>query len=71
METQRTCSHCGTPSHNVYVFDQGEHYACSDKCRDIISEEVYESSWFNLSNDLCEYYEEYVTNEDFYYTEFN
>jgi len=71
MESQRTCSKCGTPSHNVYVFDQGEHYACSDECRDIISEEVYQSTWFHLSHDLCEYYEEYVTNDDFYYTELN
>jgi hypothetical protein len=71
MDNQRTCSKCGTPSHNVYVFDQGEHYACSDECRDIISEEVYQSTWFHLSHDLCEYYEEYVTNEDFYYTELN
>lgn len=71
MNSQRTCSNCGTPSTNVYVFNQGEHYACSDECRDNISEKVYESSWFHLSNDLCEYLEEYVTNDDFYYTEFN
>lgn len=71
MDNQRTCSHCGTPSTNVYVFDQGEHYACSIECRDHISENTYESSWFHLSNDLCEYLEEYVTNDDFYYTEFN
>ena len=71
MNNQRTCSNCGTPSTNVYVFDQGEHYACSIECRDHISENTYESSWFHLSNDLCEYLEEYVTNDDFYYTEFN
>ena len=71
MDNQRTCSKCGTPSTNVYVFDQGEHYACSIECRDHISENTYESSWFHLSNDLCEYLEEYVTNDDFYYTEFN
>ena len=71
MDNQRTCSKCGTPSTNVYVFDQGEHYACSIECRDHISEKSYESSWFHLSNDLCEYLEEYVTNDDFYYTEFN
>ena len=71
MDNQRICSHCGTPSTNVYVFDQGEHYACSIECRDHISENTYESSWFHLSNDLCEYLEEYVDNDDFYYTEFN
>jgi len=71
MNNQRTCSNCGTPSTNVFVFDQGEHYACSIECRDHISENTYESSWFHLSNDLCEYLEEYVTNDDFYYTEFN
>ena len=71
MDNQRTCSKCGTPSTNVYVFDQGEHYACSIECRDHISENTYESSWFHLSNDLCEYLEEYVDNDDFYYTEFN
>jgi|APGre2960657404_1045060.scaffolds.fasta_scaffold07310_8 hypothetical protein len=71
MDNQRTCSKCGTPSTNVYVFDQGEHYACSIECRDHISENTYESSWFHLSNDLCEYLEEYVTNDYFYYTEFN
>ena len=71
MENQRTCSHCGTPSNNVYVFDQGEHYACSVDCRDQISEKSYESSWFHLSHDFCDYEEEYVTSEYFYYTEFN
>ena len=71
METQRTCSKCGTPSHNVYVFDQGEHYACSVECRDEIAEEVYDNKWFHLSMDFCDYEGEYVTNEYFYYTELN
>ena len=71
MNNQRNCSHCRTPITNVYIFDQGEYYACSDECRDHISESVYQSDWNTLSKDYDKDEDEFVTSEDFYYTEFN
>lgn len=65
----RTCSHCETESNTIYVFDQGEHYACSDECRDQISKEHYNSTWEELCIEHID--GEEVCSHDFYYTEIN
>lgn len=74
----RECSCCGKRSQRVYVFNDGDFYACSDaddcrhvdKCRDTISEEKYGKLWEELSTNIDEDGEDQV-HPLFYYTEFN
>jgi hypothetical protein len=65
----RKCSCCGTRTSEVYVFNSGDNYACSDACRDKISHDVYGMKWDELSTNYDEYNDEFITDENFYYTE--
>jgi hypothetical protein len=71
MSEKRKCSKCGALKSQIYVFNDGEFYACSDACRDYIAVYTYLNTWDELSQDFCEESETYTTNESFYYTEFN
>ena len=66
----RECSCCGERSQSVYVFNDGDFYACSDECRDTISNDEYNSLWVELSINLDEDGED-MGDDSFYYTEFN
>ena len=65
----RACSCCGKVSSKIYVFNSGDNYACSDKCRDNISEMTYNANWEELSTIYNEDEDEFETDPDFYYTE--
>lgn len=48
----RKCSRCNTGMYEGYVFADGEHYACSEQCRDAICHNEYDSiSWEQLAKD--------------------
>ena len=66
----RECSCCGKRSQSVYVFNDGDFYACSDECRDTISNDEYDSSWEELSTNIDDDGEE-IDDDSFYYTEFD
>jgi hypothetical protein len=55
----KECTNCGYPiTTEGYVFRQGEHYACSELCRDLVCIEIYDTTWE----------EEYDEDGDSYYT---
>jgi len=59
-ENSRRCDHCNnTLQIEGYVFRGGEAYACSDKCRDHVCADKYNTTWD----------EEYDDDGDSYYTE--
>lgn len=64
----RACSCCGSRVSEVYVFADGDHYACSDACAESVSRDHYSSTWAELSTDIDDNEEE-ITNQSFYYTE--
>jgi len=69
MKYGRKCSCCGDYATQVYVFNQGDYYACSSTCRDVIAKDIYHDTWEYLSTDINEDGDE-VTNDEFYYTEY-
>lgn len=67
----RQCACCGKRSHDGYVFNDGDEYTCDDEqCRDHVAENVYGSTWDELSAPDDEYGDHYMS-DSFYYTEFS